>query len=740
MKSKLIYFTFLLGCINPLFSQTIITGLVSENRTLTQADNPIRIQKAAVQQGVTLRFEGACQVTIVDKLELAGTFQMAGNQGSYASLSGAIHYSGNTSDIDLTFVQLKNATLETYSIMNIRNCAVLNSKLRYSSPRGHQFIEQCVFKNTELKGDDGDDKAQLEIKKNTFSDCRLILRGNALIENNQFVETAGGQAVNELKFWSERFTITGNSFKNYKNTALHLSFERDYSKADLSHNVFENNGIHLMIERGYDYDSAPLLTTEGNQFFKYKQYAIKMTGGGNNVKPSIPLTIASTFGDKKTPEALAKAIYDFDDDFHLRIKIQVDTLNFGNASTPSVPEPQNEPQQAVEDAIKQVEQAREDAAQTPIIKKPKPLALFFKNIGLAFGDLPWSLKTVVLSWFWVFFERKGWGFLQKISIPQGYTMFSKHLFTILLGIGSLWVFAFTLGFNSRFSNTLGQIPFGLWFPILMGVFMFGVFKLTMSKSSRDWLSSRPNPTTNESKSSSNSSKKETIKKAIKNELIEIIEWADNTQNTVVWKFPNKDNNIKNGAKLIVRESQIAILVNEGLFGDHFLSGTYGLTTPNMPILTTLDNWIYGFKNPFKIDIYYISTRQFINIAWKTEKPFIIKDAEFGTIRLKASGKFALRVTDAHRFLTELHGTQPQMLIADVVAQLKTAIATKFADTLAESKISVPDLAANYLELGERLLPLLKDDFADYGLEITRFYLEHITLPPDIEAQFDRIKP
>ncbi len=750
MTSKLTVLIFLLSCLNILSAQTLITGLISENRTLTPANNPIRIQKAAVQQGVTLRFEGACQVTIVDKLELAGKFQIVGNQSTYASLTGTIRYSGNTSDIDLAFVQLKNATLETYSIMNIRNCTILNSKLNYLHPKGHLSIEECVLKNTKLEADDGDDKAQLEIKKNTFSDCQLDLQGHSLIENNQFVETASGQAENKLKFWSRGFHIIGNSFKNYKNTALHLAFEREYSKANLSHNIFENNGIHLIVERGHEYGSAPLLTTEGNQFLKYRQYAIKMAiGGSNNVNPFIPLTISSTFGDKKTPEALAKAIYDFDDDFHLRIKIQVDTTNALGASTPPVSASQNAreqaiedaktqaaeaQQQAIEDAKTQVADAQQQTQQTVITTKPKPFLLFFKNIGYAFGDLPWTLKLVVFSWFWVFFERRGWGFLQKITIPNLYAHLLKHMFTILLLIGSLWVFVLTFGVNPRFSDTLGQIPFGVWFPVLMAGFMFIVFKMSVSKSSIDWMSSRPNSTTNNNNnSSSNSSKKETIKKAIKNGLIDVIEWADNTNDTVVWKFPNNNLPIKNGAKLVVRESQIAILVNGGLFGDHYLSGTHNLTTSNMPILTKLSNWIYGFKNPFKVDIYYISTRQFVNIIWKTENPFIVKDAEFGTIRLQASGKFALRVIDAQRFLTELHGTKSEMRIAEVVTQLKTAIATKFADTLAESKISVSDLAANYLELGERLLPLLKDDFEDYGLEITRFYLENITLPPPANA-------
>jgi SPFH domain-Band 7 family len=724
LKPTLTFLIFLLSCLNILLSQTLITGLITENKTFTQADNPIRIQKAAVQQGVTLRFEGACQVTIVDKLELAGVFQMVGNQGGYASLSGGIRYSGNTSDIDLAFVQLKNATLETFSVMNIRNCDILSSKLHYGSPKEVQTIAQCVFKYSELDAGSGSDDALLHIQQNTFSDCKLNLTNATLIENNQFIATNGGEAENKLRSWRNPFEIVGNSFKGYKNTALHLIFEREEAKMLLLHNVFDNNGTHIHLEYDANYDTPPKLTTEGNQFLKYKQYALQLKASSTNIaKPTMLVTIASTFGDKKTPEALAKAIYDFDDDFHLRLKIQIDTTN-ANASTPPVaaPQPPIEP-------VAQVETITAPPSQMPIVTKPNPFLSFFRGISDAFGDLPISLKMVVFSWFWVFFEKMGWGFMPKTPIPPLFTHLLKHTSTILLAIGTMWVVVFSVGFNPRFSDTLGKIPFGVWFFPLMSIFLIVIMKYSVQKPGSNSVAS--------SSKSSNPTKKEAIKKAIENELIEIIEWKDNSNNTVVWQFPNQHNNIKNGAQLVVRESQMVILMFEGQFGDCFYAGTHRLGTGNMPIITTLENWKYGFKNPFKIDIYYISTRQFINIGWKTEKPFIVKDAEFGTIRLKASGKFALRVTDALRFLKELHGTKSEMHIEEVVEQLKTAISTKFADTLAESKISISDLAANYLELGEQLLPLLKDDFEEYGLEITRFYLEHITLPPDIEAKLDK---
>lgn len=228
-----------------------------------------------------------------------------------------------------------------------------------------------------------------------------------------------------------------------------------------------------------------------------------------------------------------------------------------------------------------------------------------------------------------------------------------------------------------------------------------------------------------------------FKKALKEELVEIIEWLDNTPQTIVWKFPSPQNNIKNGAKLVIRESQMAILVYDGQFADSYFAGTHTLETANMPILSQLEGWQYGFKNPFKVDVYFINLRPFTNLSWKTDKPFIVKDAELERVRLKAEGKFAMRISDAYHFLREVNGTKDQMTVNDMVAQLQTAIATKFIDTLAESQISISDLAANYLEIGERLLPLLKNDFAEQGLEITKFYIENITPPPKVEAFLDK---
>jgi len=224
---------------------------------------------------------------------------------------------------------------------------------------------------------------------------------------------------------------------------------------------------------------------------------------------------------------------------------------------------------------------------------------------------------------------------------------------------------------------------------------------------------------------------------IRNELIEIIEWVDNSTDTVIYKFPDRENNLKNGAQLVVRESQVAIFMDQGRIADVYGPGRHVLSTENMPVLTTLRGWKYGFNSPFKVDVYFVSTRQFTNLKWGTPNPVILRDPEFKQVRVRAFGTFALRVTEPATFLKEFAGTNPLVRISDVEGQLRSAIVNKFSDTLAEANVSVLDLARNYSELGERLRPLLQDDFAPYGLELTRFYLENASLPPEVEAFLDK---
>jgi len=224
---------------------------------------------------------------------------------------------------------------------------------------------------------------------------------------------------------------------------------------------------------------------------------------------------------------------------------------------------------------------------------------------------------------------------------------------------------------------------------------------------------------------------------IRNELIEIIDWVDNTSDTVIWKFPDQENNIKQGAQLTVRESQVAVLLDQGRIADVYGPGRHTLSTANMPVLTTLRGWKYGFESPFKVDVYFVSTKQFTNLKWGTPNPVLLRDPEFKQVRVRAFGTFALRVSEAATFLKEFAGTNSQVRVGDVEGQLRSAIVNKFSDTLAEANVSVLDLARNYQELGERLRPLLQDDFAAYGLELTRFYLENASLPAEVEAFLDK---
>lgn len=224
---------------------------------------------------------------------------------------------------------------------------------------------------------------------------------------------------------------------------------------------------------------------------------------------------------------------------------------------------------------------------------------------------------------------------------------------------------------------------------------------------------------------------------IKNELIEIIDWVDDSSDTVIWKFPDRENNIKYNAQLIVRESQVAVFLNEGQIADVFGPGRYQLTTQNIPVLTTLRGWKYGFESPFKADVYFVSTRQFTNLKWGTQNPIIVRDPEFKQVRVRAFGAYALRVAEAGKFLKEFSGTAPIVRISDVEGQLRTAIVNKFSDAIGEAGVSVLDLARNYSELGEKLRPLLQDDFTSYGLELTKFYIENTSLPPEVEQFLDK---
>ncbi|CAM3859968.1 MULTISPECIES: SPFH domain-containing protein [Flavobacterium] len=224
---------------------------------------------------------------------------------------------------------------------------------------------------------------------------------------------------------------------------------------------------------------------------------------------------------------------------------------------------------------------------------------------------------------------------------------------------------------------------------------------------------------------------------IRNEFIEVIDWVDNSIDTVIWKFQDKGNNIKNGAQLTVRESQVALLMNEGEFGDVYESGRFSLTTNNMPITTTLKSWKYGFDSPFKVDVYFANTKQFTNLKWGTSGAVMLQDSQLGQIRLKSFGSFAIKINDIKKVITQFSGTNPYIKIATIEETLKKCIASKLAEGLARANISVFELASKFTEIGAIIKPILQLEMDVFGIELTYFYIESVSLPEEVEKMIDK---
>jgi membrane protease subunit (stomatin/prohibitin family) len=198
-----------------------------------------------------------------------------------------------------------------------------------------------------------------------------------------------------------------------------------------------------------------------------------------------------------------------------------------------------------------------------------------------------------------------------------------------------------------------------------------------------------------------------------------------------------NNEIKLGAKLTVREGQAAIFVNEGQIADVFGPGLYTLSTQNMPILTMLKSWPHGFNSPFKAEVYFVSTRQFTNLKWGTANPIPMRDSDFGVVRTRAFGSYSIRITDAAKFMREIVGTDGLFQTGEISGQLRNMVINEFTSVLGELKIPVLDLAANYRTLSERIQQSLEPHFTKYGLDLTQFLIENISVPPEVEAAMDR---
>nr|WP_240746978.1 SPFH domain-containing protein [Cryptosporangium phraense] len=224
---------------------------------------------------------------------------------------------------------------------------------------------------------------------------------------------------------------------------------------------------------------------------------------------------------------------------------------------------------------------------------------------------------------------------------------------------------------------------------------------------------------------------------IRGEFIDIIEWLDDSRDTIVWRFPRYQNEIKMGAKLIVRESQVAVFVNEGQIADAFGPGTYTLETQNLPILSTLKGWKYGFNSPWKAEVYFVNTRVFTDMKWGTQNPVTVRDPEFGVVRLRAFGAYAVRVADPKKLLTELVGTDPQFRTEEVAEYLRQLTVSHLGSALATAQVPMIDLAAHQQEIGQRLAGVLSEELAPIGIVIPRFIIENISVPPEVEQALDK---
>lgn len=225
---------------------------------------------------------------------------------------------------------------------------------------------------------------------------------------------------------------------------------------------------------------------------------------------------------------------------------------------------------------------------------------------------------------------------------------------------------------------------------------------------------------------------------IKGELLEIIEWTDDTRETISWRFPDDDKAIKNGAQLIVRESQTVQFIYLGEFGDTFGPGKHTLTTDNIPILTRLKSWKYGFNSPFKADVYFLNTRLFAGLKWGTANPIMMRDPDFGIVRARAYGTYDFKVIDPKLFLKEVAGSDQNFRVEEFADTMRARVVSIFSEALASSNVPVLDAATRFSELGEALLPLINPMVTGkYGIRFESFVVENVSVPPEVEQAIDK---
>ncbi len=225
---------------------------------------------------------------------------------------------------------------------------------------------------------------------------------------------------------------------------------------------------------------------------------------------------------------------------------------------------------------------------------------------------------------------------------------------------------------------------------------------------------------------------------ITKQLIEVIEWTDDSRDTLSYRWPDEDKEIKNGAQLIVRESQQVQFVSAGQFADLFQPGKHTLSTQNIPILSTLQGWKYGFQSPFKCDVYYLNTRLFTGNKWGTANPVMMRDKDFGVVRIRAFGSYDFRIVEAPKFLKEVAGTDQNFRLDEFADTMRSRIVSVFTEALAKAQIPVLDVATRYSDLGDALLQLINPAMREkYGLEISSFILENVSVPPEVEQAIDK---
>jgi len=224
---------------------------------------------------------------------------------------------------------------------------------------------------------------------------------------------------------------------------------------------------------------------------------------------------------------------------------------------------------------------------------------------------------------------------------------------------------------------------------------------------------------------------------LKGEFIDVIDWTDDTRDTMVWRFERRGNAIKYGAKLTVREGQAAVFIHEGQLADVFGPGLYMLETNNMPVMTTLQHWDHGFNSPFKAEVYFLSTTRFNDLKWGTKNPIMARDPEFGPVRLRAFGTYSMRVSDPAKFMQEIVGTDGEFTADEISFQIRNIIVQEFSRVIASAGIPVLDMAANTADLGKLVTTAIAPQVGAYGLTLPEFYIENISLPEEVEKALDK---